>query len=103
MAAARCYDDKGWRSLPILKAVDKRLHVDNQQLDHTCKWQMHHALVVGLWCTHPRLEARPSIVELMNILQSKNVTLPALSWPAPANVTTGSHGYNTASTSLANA
>ncbi|KAM3345702.1 hypothetical protein ACQJBY_020287 [Aegilops geniculata] len=87
----------------ILEAVDGRLHGDNQHPDHNCKWQMHHALVVGLCCTHPRLEARPSIVELMNILQSKDVTLPALSWPAPANVTTGSHVYNTASTSLANA
>ncbi|XBI23320.1 hypothetical protein VPH35_051898 [Triticum aestivum] len=87
----------------ILEAVDKRLHGDNQQLDHNCKWQLHHALVVGLWCTHPCQEARPSIVQLMNVLQSKDVTLPALSWPAPANVTTGSHGYNTASTSSANA
>ncbi|KAI5004773.1 hypothetical protein ZWY2020_032016 [Hordeum vulgare] len=87
----------------ILEAVDKRLHGDNQHLDDNCKWQMHRALVVGLWCTHPRQGARPSIVQLMNVLQSKEVMLPALSWSAPANVTTGSHGSNTASTSSANA
>ncbi|XBI60991.1 hypothetical protein VPH35_041852 [Triticum aestivum] len=87
----------------ILEAVDKRLHGDNQQLDHNCEWQMHHALVVGLWCTHPLPGTRPSIVKLMNVLESKHVTLPALSWPALANVTTGSHGHNTASTSSANA
>ena len=87
----------------ILEAVDERLHGDNQQLDHSCKWQMHHALVIGLWCTHPRLEARPSIVQRMNVLQSEDVTLPALSWPSPASVTTGSHAHNTASTSSSNA
>ncbi|XP_040257824.1 L-type lectin-domain containing receptor kinase IX.1-like [Aegilops tauschii subsp. strangulata] len=80
----------------ILEAVDKRLHAHNQHLDDNCKWQMHRALVVGLWCTHPRLDVRPSIVKLMNVLQSHSVTLPTLSWSL-SNVSLGSHGYNASS------
>ncbi|XBI14573.1 hypothetical protein VPH35_057144 [Triticum aestivum] len=80
----------------ILEAVDKRLQDGNHQLDRDCKRQMHRALVVGLWCTHPRLGTRPSIVQLMNVLQSEDVMLPALSWSL-SDASLGSHGYNASS------
>ncbi|KAI5003949.1 hypothetical protein ZWY2020_031192 [Hordeum vulgare] len=76
----------------ILDAVDNML-----QLGDGCKRQMRRALVVGLWCTHPRIATRPSIVELMNVLQSEDVMLPTLSWSMSGG-SLGSHGHN-ASTS----
>ncbi|XP_044345997.1 L-type lectin-domain containing receptor kinase IX.1-like [Triticum aestivum] len=78
----------------IVEAVEERLKgEDMQQLDDVdiSKGQMHHALVVGLWCTHPHLGVQPSVVQLMNVLQSEDVTLPTLSPPALANINTGSH------------
>uniref|UniRef100_N1R0I3 non-specific serine/threonine protein kinase n=1 Tax=Aegilops tauschii TaxID=37682 RepID=N1R0I3_AEGTA len=85
----------------IVEAVDERLKGEDMQLNDVdiCKGQMRRALVVGLWCTHPHPGARPSVVQLMNVLQSEDVTLPALSRPAPAEINTVSNGYNNASTS----
>ncbi|KAI5004775.1 hypothetical protein ZWY2020_032018 [Hordeum vulgare] len=80
----------------ILEAVDRRLQWDNQRLDHDCKQQMHRALVVGLWCTHPRLDTRPSIKQLMNVLHSEDVMLPTLSWSL-SDVSLGSHAHNASS------
>ncbi|KAE8780039.1 Lectin-domain containing receptor kinase A4.2 [Hordeum vulgare] len=81
----------------ILDAVANMLPGGNQQLDDDCKRQMRRALVVGLWCTHPRIGTRPSVVELMNVLQSEDVMLPTLSWSMSGG-SLGSHGHN-ASTS----
>ncbi|XBI23316.1 hypothetical protein VPH35_051895 [Triticum aestivum] len=81
----------------IVEAVDEKLKGGNwQQLlndDGDYKWQMHRTLVVGLWCTHPCPSARPSVVQLMNVLQSKDVTLPTLSHPT-SDVSLGTHGDN---------
>ncbi|EMS56151.1 L-type lectin-domain containing receptor kinase IX.1 [Triticum urartu] len=79
----------------IVEAVDERLKGDKQLDD--CKWQLHRALVVGLWCTHPRPGVRPSVVQLMNVLQSEDVTLPTLSRPGPSDISPGSHAYNASS------
>uniref|UniRef100_A0A8R7TZQ5 Protein kinase domain-containing protein n=1 Tax=Triticum urartu TaxID=4572 RepID=A0A8R7TZQ5_TRIUA len=100
--------DKVYMALPLLKwiwnlyekgaiveAVDERLKGDKQLDD--CKWQLHRALVVGLWCTHPRPGVRPSVVQLMNVLQSEDVTLPTLSRPGPSDISPGSHAYNASS------
>ena len=81
----------------IVEAVDEKLKGGNwQQLlddDGDYKWQMHRTLVVGLWCTHPCPCARPSLMQLMNVLQSKDVTLPTLSRPR-SGVSLGMHGDN---------
>lgn len=100
--------DKVYMALPLLKwiwnlyeksaiveAVDERLKGDKQLDD--CKWQLHRALVVGLWCTHPCPGVRPSVVQLMNVLQSEDVTLPTLSRPGPSDISPGSHAYNASS------
>ncbi|KAF7032469.1 hypothetical protein CFC21_043636 [Triticum aestivum] len=99
--------DKVDRALPLLKwiwnlyeksaiveAVDERIKRDKQLDD--CKWQLHRALVVGLWCTHPSPCVRPSVVQLMNFLQSEDLTLPILSRPGP-DFSPGSHAYNASS------
>ncbi|KAE8802387.1 L-type lectin-domain containing receptor kinase IX.1 [Hordeum vulgare] len=85
----------------ILEAVDERLNGDEQLGDgHDGKSQVHRALVVGLWCTHPDPSARPSVMQLMNVLQSTEVTLPILSRPGPSSyIFQGSHGYNASSSS----
>ncbi|XBI60988.1 hypothetical protein VPH35_041849 [Triticum aestivum] len=81
----------------IVEAVDEKLKGGNwQQLlddDGDYKWQMHRTLVVGLWCTHPCPSARPSVMQLMNVLQSKDVTLPSLSQPT-SDISLGTHGDN---------
>ncbi|KAF7045658.1 hypothetical protein CFC21_054742 [Triticum aestivum] len=88
----------------IVEAVDRRLKGDEQLSDgHDGKWQVHRALVVGLWCTHPDPSVRPSVVQFMNVLQLKEVTLPILSRPGPSfYIFHGSHGYNASSSSSAN-
>lgn len=63
----------------VLEAADGRL---DGQFD---EWEMERVLVVGLWCSHPVPRERPSIVQAMNVLQSRDATLPAL----PANVHRG--------------
>uniref|UniRef100_M8C345 Uncharacterized protein n=1 Tax=Aegilops tauschii TaxID=37682 RepID=M8C345_AEGTA len=85
----------------IVEALDERLNGDEQLGDgHDGKWQVHRALVVGLWCTPPDPSARPSAVRFMNVLQSKEVTLPTLSRPRPSSyIFRGSHGYNVSSSS----
>ncbi|KAE8802402.1 L-type lectin-domain containing receptor kinase IX.1 [Hordeum vulgare] len=85
----------------FIEAVDARLNGDEQLGDgHDGMWQVHRALVVGLWCTHPDPSARPSVARFMNVLQSKEVTLPTLSRPRPSSyIFHGSHGYNASSSS----
>nr|BAJ84984.1 predicted protein [Hordeum vulgare subsp. vulgare] len=85
----------------FIEVVDERLNEDEQLGDgHDGMWQVHRALVVGLWCTHPDPRARPSVVRFMNVLQSKEVTLPTLSRPGPSTyIFHGSHGYNASSSS----
>jgi hypothetical protein len=59
----------------VLEAADGRLE---GELD---AWEMEHVLAVGLWCSHPVPRERPSIVQALNVLQSRDAGLPAL----PAN------------------
>jgi serine/threonine protein kinase len=63
----------------LLEAADGRL---DGQFD---LWEMERMLVVGLWCSHPVPRERPSIVHALNVLQSRDATLPAL----PTNVHRG--------------
>ncbi|WVZ59573.1 hypothetical protein U9M48_009694, partial [Paspalum notatum var. saurae] len=56
----------------VLEAADGRL---DGQFD---AWEMERVLVVGLWCSHPVPTERPSIVHAMNVLQSRDATLPQL-------------------------
>ena len=63
----------------VLEAADGRL---DGQFD---VWEMERMLVVGLWCSHPVPRERPSIVHALNVLQSRDATLPAL----PTNVHRG--------------
>lgn len=80
----------------IVEAVDESLNRgDTQQLDSDggCKWQMHRALVVRLWCTHTHPGERMS--------EGRHTASPVSA--GPPDVTPGSLGYNNASTSSANA
>ncbi|TVU04324.1 hypothetical protein EJB05_50090, partial [Eragrostis curvula] len=63
----------------VLEAADGRLDDDFDA------WEMERVLVVGLWCSHPTPAERPSIVQAMNALQSREASLPAL----PTNVHRG--------------
>ncbi|KAM3206598.1 hypothetical protein ACQJBY_061983 [Aegilops geniculata] len=85
----------------IAEAADERLKQDNQLNDGDCEWQLHRTLVVGLWCTHPNPSARPSVVQFMNVLQSEDVKLPALSRPGPSDISPGLHGNNASSSANA--
>lgn len=73
----------------VLEAADGRL---DGEFDAR---EMERVLVVGLWCSHPVPTERPSIVHAMNVLQSRDASLPAL----PTNVhrgaaaTAGFSGY----------
>ena len=80
----------------IVESVDERLkRGDTQQLDSDggCKWQMHRALVVRLWCTRTHPGERLS--------EGRHAAGPVTA--GLADVTPGSHGYNNVSTSSANA
>ncbi|GJN16488.1 hypothetical protein PR202_gb03485 [Eleusine coracana subsp. coracana] len=58
----------------ILDAADERL-MRGDELDEK---RMERVLVVGLWCAHPDQSERPSIAEAMQVLQSEDARLPAL-------------------------
>ena len=58
----------------VLDAADARLRGDEAQ-----DQQMERALLVGLWCAHGDPGQRPSIAEAMQVLQSEEWKLPALS------------------------
>ncbi|KAL6598253.1 hypothetical protein ACP70R_046418 [Stipagrostis hirtigluma subsp. patula] len=63
----------------LLEAVDERLTCERLHDDCDEELQLRRVLVVGLWCAHPDPGARPSIVQAMNVLQSEDAKLPALS------------------------
>ncbi|KAJ1294850.1 hypothetical protein BS78_01G178100 [Paspalum vaginatum] len=63
----------------VLEAADGRL---DGQFD---VWEMERVLVVGLWCSHSVPTERPSIVHAMNVLQSRDASVPEL----PTNVHRG--------------
>nr|CAB3456670.1 unnamed protein product [Digitaria exilis] len=56
----------------VMEAADVRLEGEFDA------WEMERVLVVGLWCSHPVPGERPSIVQALNTLQSREVALPAL-------------------------
>ncbi|CAN6180241.1 unnamed protein product [Urochloa humidicola] len=60
-------------------AVDARLRGDDDDDGEGHLQQMERVLVVGLWCTQRDPGERPSIVEVMHVLQSEDCKLPALS------------------------
>ncbi|KAH7520407.1 hypothetical protein FEM48_Zijuj08G0140600 [Ziziphus jujuba var. spinosa] len=68
----------------ILEAVDKRLRLDFDQ-QQVCR-----LMVVGLWCCHPDPAVRPSIKQVINVLNfeaplpSLPATLPVPIYSAPS-------------------
>ncbi|XP_015890544.3 L-type lectin-domain containing receptor kinase IX.1 [Ziziphus jujuba] len=68
----------------ILEAVDKRLRLDFDQ-QQVCR-----LMVVGLWCCHPDPAVRPSIKQVINVLNfeaplpSLPATLPVPMYSAPS-------------------
>ncbi|GJN12736.1 hypothetical protein PR202_ga31042 [Eleusine coracana subsp. coracana] len=81
----------------LMEALDERLVAGGSWLggedEGGCGWQVRRVLIVGLWCAHPDPGLRPSIVEAMNVLQSKDMTLPVLSRQLYNRTTSGfSHG-----------
>ncbi|XP_022136493.1 L-type lectin-domain containing receptor kinase IX.1-like [Momordica charantia] len=55
----------------VLEAADKRLEMEFDEQ------QMEGLMVVGLWCCHPDFKLRPSIRQVINVLNSES-PLPAL-------------------------
>ncbi|XP_066340344.1 L-type lectin-domain containing receptor kinase IX.1-like [Miscanthus floridulus] len=77
----------------VLDAADVRLRGDEAH-----DRQMERALLVGLWCAHRDPGQRPSIAEAMQVLQSEELKLPALSLHMYSKLATPPSVGNVAST-----
>ena len=71
-----------------LHAVDEKLKMEFDEQQIEC------LLIIGLWCTYPHYELRPSIKQAINVLKSDaplsilspNVPLPAFFHPPLVDV-----------------
>ncbi|RZC46850.1 hypothetical protein C5167_039809 [Papaver somniferum] len=73
-----------YRSGKIIEAADEILKLEFNELE------MEHLLVVGLWCSHPDSELRPSATQVINVLKFESplpklpLELPTFAYQVPA-------------------